>query len=155
MRCRLQRPRRHLGHRCLSRRRRGKFRHQYALPANYPTQGQSDRVELLSTEGTTIIDDINAEALSAFAPNAGEKGQIRYADKLTELLPGTSGHGGRCPRCRWSEGANVESNAGVERVVRVIAADRAARLGSAKRHRTPSHALGDVRPGTPSRSASH
>jgi predicted dehydrogenase len=29
----------------------------YALPANYPTQGQSDRVELLGTDGTMIIDD--------------------------------------------------------------------------------------------------
>jgi predicted dehydrogenase len=29
----------------------------YALPANYPTQGQSDRVELLGAEGTMIIDD--------------------------------------------------------------------------------------------------
>jgi len=29
----------------------------YALPANYPTLGQSDRVELLGTEGTMIIDD--------------------------------------------------------------------------------------------------
>ena len=29
----------------------------YALPARYPTQGQSDRVELLGTEGTMLIDD--------------------------------------------------------------------------------------------------
>jgi predicted dehydrogenase len=29
----------------------------YALPANFPTQGQSDRVELLGTEGTMLIDD--------------------------------------------------------------------------------------------------
>ncbi|MGW8183794.1 MAG: Gfo/Idh/MocA family oxidoreductase, partial [Burkholderiales bacterium] len=29
----------------------------YALPAKYPTQGQSDRVELLGTEGTMLIDD--------------------------------------------------------------------------------------------------
>ena len=29
----------------------------YALPAEYPTLGQSDRVELLGTEGTMIIDD--------------------------------------------------------------------------------------------------
>jgi len=29
----------------------------YALPARYPTLGQSDRVELLGTEGTMIIDD--------------------------------------------------------------------------------------------------
>jgi len=29
----------------------------YALPAKYPTMGQSDRVELLGTEGTMIIDD--------------------------------------------------------------------------------------------------
>lgn len=29
----------------------------YALPAKYPTLGQSDRVELLGTEGTMIIDD--------------------------------------------------------------------------------------------------
>ena len=29
----------------------------YALPAGYPTLGQSDRVELLGTEGTMIIDD--------------------------------------------------------------------------------------------------
>jgi predicted dehydrogenase len=29
----------------------------YALPANYPTQGQSDRVELLGHDGTMIIDD--------------------------------------------------------------------------------------------------
>src|SRR5262249_42054965 len=33
----------------------------YALPANYPTQGQSDRVELLGTEGTMIIDDDHME----------------------------------------------------------------------------------------------
>jgi predicted dehydrogenase len=35
----------------------------YALPANYPTQGQSDRVELLGTEGTMIIDDDHMEHL--------------------------------------------------------------------------------------------
>jgi predicted dehydrogenase len=29
----------------------------YALPARYPTLGQSDRVELLGAEGTMIIDD--------------------------------------------------------------------------------------------------
>ena len=29
----------------------------YALPAGYPTLGQSDRVEILGTEGTMIIDD--------------------------------------------------------------------------------------------------
>jgi predicted dehydrogenase len=29
----------------------------YALPSRYPTLGQSDRVELLGTEGTMIIDD--------------------------------------------------------------------------------------------------
>lgn len=29
----------------------------YALPARYPTQGQSDRVELLGSDGTMIIDD--------------------------------------------------------------------------------------------------
>jgi predicted dehydrogenase len=29
----------------------------YALPAEYPTLGQSDRVELLGTEGTMIVDD--------------------------------------------------------------------------------------------------
>jgi len=29
----------------------------YALPARYPTLGQSDRVELLGTEGTMMIDD--------------------------------------------------------------------------------------------------
>jgi predicted dehydrogenase len=33
----------------------------YALPANYPTLGQSDRVELLGTEGTMIIDDDHME----------------------------------------------------------------------------------------------
>ena len=35
----------------------------YALPASYPTQGQSDRVELLGTEGTMIIDDDHMEHL--------------------------------------------------------------------------------------------
>ena len=35
----------------------------YALPANYPTQGQSDRVELLGAEGTMIIDDDHMEHL--------------------------------------------------------------------------------------------
>jgi predicted dehydrogenase len=35
----------------------------YALPANYPTLGQSDRVELLGTEGTMIIDDDHMEHL--------------------------------------------------------------------------------------------
>ena len=33
----------------------------YALPARYPTLGQSDRVELLGTEGTMIIDDDHRE----------------------------------------------------------------------------------------------
>jgi len=33
----------------------------YALPAGYPTLGQSDRVELLGTEGTMIIDDDHME----------------------------------------------------------------------------------------------
>ncbi len=35
----------------------------YALPARYPTQGQSDRVELLGTDGTLIIDDDHMEQL--------------------------------------------------------------------------------------------
>ncbi len=33
----------------------------YALPARYPTLGQSDRVELLGTEGAMIIDDDHRE----------------------------------------------------------------------------------------------
>jgi predicted dehydrogenase len=35
----------------------------YALPAGYPTLGQSDRVELLGTEGTMIIDDDHLDHL--------------------------------------------------------------------------------------------
>jgi predicted dehydrogenase len=35
----------------------------YALPARYPTQGQSDRVELLGSDGTMIIDDDHMEHL--------------------------------------------------------------------------------------------
>ena len=35
----------------------------YALPARFPTQGQSDRVELLGTEGTMLIDDDHKEHL--------------------------------------------------------------------------------------------
>lgn len=35
----------------------------YALPARYPTQGQSDRVELLGTEGTMMIDDDHMDHL--------------------------------------------------------------------------------------------
>lgn len=35
----------------------------YALPANYPTLGQSDRVELLGSEGTMIIDDDHMDHL--------------------------------------------------------------------------------------------
>jgi predicted dehydrogenase len=35
----------------------------YALPANYPTLGQSDRVELLGTEGTMMIDDDHMDHL--------------------------------------------------------------------------------------------
>jgi predicted dehydrogenase len=35
----------------------------YALPAQFPTQGQSDRVELLGTEGTMLIDDDHKDHL--------------------------------------------------------------------------------------------
>ncbi len=35
----------------------------YALPARYPTLGQSDRLELLGTEGTMIIDDDHLDHL--------------------------------------------------------------------------------------------
>lgn len=35
----------------------------YALPARYPTLGQSDRVEILGTEGTMIVDDDHMEHL--------------------------------------------------------------------------------------------
>ena len=35
----------------------------YALPARYPTQGQSDRVELLGSDGTMTIDDDHMEHL--------------------------------------------------------------------------------------------
>ena len=35
----------------------------YALPARYPTLGQSDRVELLGTEGTMLIDDDHMDHL--------------------------------------------------------------------------------------------
>ena len=51
----------------------------YALPANYPTLGQSDRVELLGTEGTMIIDDDHLDHLlysekgvpHAYVPDTG------------------------------------------------------------------------------------
>jgi hypothetical protein len=43
--------------------------------------------------------------------------------------------------------ANVESDAGVERLVRVIAADCAAGLGSTKRHCTSPDAHGGAKPG--------
>lgn len=36
---------------------------RYALPAEYPTPGQSDRVELLGTEGMMIIDDDHMDHL--------------------------------------------------------------------------------------------
>jgi predicted dehydrogenase len=45
----------------------------YALPTNYPTQGQSDRVELIGTDGCMIIDDDHLD-------------QIIYSDKG---IPGT------------------------------------------------------------------
>ena len=35
----------------------------YALPARYPTLGQSDRLELLGSEGTMIIDDDHMDHL--------------------------------------------------------------------------------------------
>ena len=35
----------------------------YALPAQFPTQGQSDRVELLGTDGTMLIDDDHKDHL--------------------------------------------------------------------------------------------
>ena len=35
----------------------------YALPSRYPTLGQSDRVELLGSEGTMIIDDNHMDHL--------------------------------------------------------------------------------------------
>ena len=35
----------------------------YALPAKFPTQGQSDRVELLGTDGTMLIDDDHKDHL--------------------------------------------------------------------------------------------
>jgi predicted dehydrogenase len=35
----------------------------YALPAKYPTMGQSDRVELLGTEGTLLVDDDHMDHL--------------------------------------------------------------------------------------------
>src|SRR5262249_45743940 len=35
----------------------------YALPTRYPTLGQSDRVELLGSEGTMIIDDAHMDHL--------------------------------------------------------------------------------------------
>ena len=35
----------------------------YALPAKYPTLGQSDRVELLGTEGTLLVDDDHRDHL--------------------------------------------------------------------------------------------
>jgi hypothetical protein len=47
--------------------------------------------------------------------------------------------------CRVKGFSNVESNAGVERLVRVIAADCAAGLGSAKRHCTSLDAHGGAR----------
>jgi hypothetical protein len=43
----------------------------YALPANYPTQGQSDRVELLGSDGTIIIDDDHMEHLIFFRERHG------------------------------------------------------------------------------------
>src|SRR5262245_29404731 len=53
----------------------------YALPAGYPTLGQSDRVELLGTEGTMIIDDDHMDHLlysekgipHAYVPDHGVK----------------------------------------------------------------------------------
>jgi predicted dehydrogenase len=53
----------------------------YALPSGYPTLGQSDRVELLGTEGTMIIDDDHMDHLlysekgipHAYVPDHGVK----------------------------------------------------------------------------------
>ena len=53
----------------------------YALPARYPTLGQSDRLELLGTEGTMIIDDDHMDHLlysekgipHAYVPDHGVK----------------------------------------------------------------------------------
>jgi len=53
----------------------------YALPAGYPTLGQSDRVELLGTEGTMIVDDDHLDHLlysekgvpHAYVPDHGVK----------------------------------------------------------------------------------
>ena len=59
--------------------------------------------------------------------------QMKNPAALLAVL-GTSGRGGRSPNaCRLKGFSNVESNAGVEHLVRVIAADRAAGLGSANR----------------------
>jgi hypothetical protein len=69
---------------------------------------------------------------------------------------GTSGRGGRSPNAYRVKGlANVESNAGVERLVRAIAADCAAELGSAKHHWTSPNAHGGAKPRKPDRSAPH
>src|SRR5580704_12648575 len=81
--------------------------------------------------------------------------QMKNPAALLAVL-GTSDRGGLSPNaCRVKGFSNVESNAGVERLVRVIAADRAAGVGSAKGRRAPPHALGGARLGKPDRSAPH
>jgi hypothetical protein len=78
----------------------------------------------------------------------------RQAEPLAQ--PGTSGSGGRFPNAGRVKGlANVESNAGVERLVRVIAVDCAAGLGSAKRHCTSPDTHGGAKPREPDRSGPH
>jgi hypothetical protein len=69
----------------------------YALPANYPTQGQSDRVELLGSDGTMIIDDDHMEHLIF-----SEKGAAGL-----ELRPGHRESRARAGRCPLAQAARI------------------------------------------------
>ncbi len=64
----------------------------YALPARYPTLGQSDRVELLGSDGTMIIDDDHMDHLLVFGQ--GHSARLRAGPSRQHGVPRQQ-HGGR------------------------------------------------------------
>ena len=115
----------------------------YALPAGYPTLGQSDRVELLGTEGTMIIDDDHLDHLlysergvpHAYVPDHGVKmaflGSNTAGDWAMDDFWGPLGNETRAWLDHLSTGAptihttpdqariNLETTIAIERAVKI------------------------------------
>jgi len=112
----------------------------YALPARYPTLGQSDRLELLGSEGTMIIDDDHLDQPAVLAEGHSH---AYVPDHSVDMAFLGSKHRGRLGRRRFS-GARSATRRGPGSIIsppaRRRSIQRRSRRASIWRRRSPSSA---------------